>query len=111
MERKIYDVMIEGDLIVAGDIIDNNYLMLQVMGNVVCDYFFSKNGHQYIKGDLIAAQAVRGEFIYRFGEIGDEYDGEIGRGWTYIKNSGSLFNPKTLDEDGGICRAKIYRYD
>ncbi|MDO4230427.1 MAG: hypothetical protein Q4C98_11485 [Capnocytophaga sp.] len=138
-EGIVYDVMIDGNLIVAGDIIDNNYLMLQVMGNVVCDYFLSENGHQYIKGDLIATQAVygeyndgslklggeidtpfivskehdmpkqsRGEFIHiEYGEIADEYDGEIGWGWTYFENSSSLFDPKVLNDEGEFVEQKF----
>ena len=39
-EGDLYDVMIDGNLTVAGDIIDDDYLYLQVTGNVICDYFF-----------------------------------------------------------------------
>ena len=58
-------VFVNGNLNIDGDILDNdwdNYLFLQVAGDVYCHYLYSENGTIVIKGNLTALLGTAGEY-------------------------------------------------
>ena len=61
-EGDAYGIFIDGNLIVAGDILDDNYLHLRVSGNVICDYLFTYNGAIFIMKDLYTTFGLYGEY-------------------------------------------------
>ncbi|MBD1433740.1 hypothetical protein H8B06_12950 [Sphingobacterium sp. DN00404] len=60
--KNIYGIIVDGDLLVNGDILDENYLHLYVLGNLQCDYFHSYNGQQIIKGDAHIHHGIYGQY-------------------------------------------------
>lgn len=60
--QNIYGMIVDGDLTVNGDILDDNYLYLFVRGNLQCDYFFSYNATQIIRGDAVIRLGIYGEY-------------------------------------------------
>ena len=61
-EGDAYGIFINGNLTVAGDILDDNYLHLRVSGNVICDYLFTYNGAIFIMKDLYTTFGLYGEY-------------------------------------------------
>lgn len=59
---SVAGILIDGNLIVQGKIIDDDYLMLGVLGKVICEQLYSENGQIFIKGDLFAAYGIQGEY-------------------------------------------------
>lgn len=55
-------MFVNGDLLINGDIIDDDYLFLQVAKDVVCHYLHSANGNIVIGGSLTALQGISGEY-------------------------------------------------
>ena len=60
--QNIYGIIVDGDLFVHGDILDENYLHLYILGNLHCDYFHSHNGQQIIKGDAHIRYGIYGQY-------------------------------------------------
>lgn len=58
-------MFVNGNLTIDGDILDNdedNYLFLQVAGDVYCYYVYSENGNIVIQGNLTALLGTAGEY-------------------------------------------------
>lgn len=58
-------MFVNGNLTIDGDILDNdedNYLFLQVAGDVYCHYVYSENGNIVIQGNLTALLGTAGEY-------------------------------------------------
>lgn len=58
-------MFVNGNLTIDGDILDNdedNYLFLQVKGDVYCHYVYSENGNIIILGNLTALLGTAGEY-------------------------------------------------
>lgn len=55
-------MFVNGNLLISGDIIDDNYLFLQVAKDVSCHYLHSENGNIVILGDLTALCGISGEY-------------------------------------------------
>lgn len=55
-------MFVNGNLLVEGDITDDDYLFLQVAKDVSCRYLHSQNGNIVIGGDLSASQGISGEY-------------------------------------------------
>lgn len=55
-------ILIDGNLTVQGKIVDDDYLILGVLGKVICERLYSENGQIFVKGDLFAAYGVQGEY-------------------------------------------------
>ena len=55
-------MFVNGNLLIDGDIIDDNYLFLQVAKDTVCHYLHSENGNIVIGCSLTAQQGISGEY-------------------------------------------------
>ena len=55
-------MFVSGNLLINGNIIDDDYLFLQVAKDVSCHYLHSENGNIVIGGNLTALQGISGEY-------------------------------------------------
>lgn len=55
-------MFVSGNLLINGNIIDDDYLFLQVVKDVSCHYLHSENGNIVIGGNLTALQGISGEY-------------------------------------------------
>ncbi len=55
-------MFVNGNLLIDGDIVDDDYLFLQVAKDVSCHYLHSENGNIVILGNLTALQGISGEY-------------------------------------------------
>ncbi len=55
-------MFVNGNLLIDGDIVDDDYLFLQVAKDVSCHYLHSENGNIVILGNLTAIQGISGEY-------------------------------------------------
>lgn len=61
-ENHLQAMFVNGNLSVAGDILDNEYLYLQVAGDVYCDYVFCQYGRICVQGNLTTLLGVAGDY-------------------------------------------------
>lgn len=61
-EAFVYGVVVTGDLLIDGDLIDDDYVYLHVGGKLMADYVFSYNGHQFIAGEAIIGFGIYGKY-------------------------------------------------
>lgn len=61
-DGNLYGVIVDGNAIVSGSIIDDNRLELFVVGNLLCDYLFSGDGFINIRGDADIKLGIYGEY-------------------------------------------------
>lgn len=81
-QQHIYGIIVDGDIHVKGDIIDDDYLYMYIKGTLRCDYLFSYNGHQTIRGDA----------YIRYGTYGEYNDGQL-------EIHGTLHTPYIITDD------------
>jgi tetratricopeptide (TPR) repeat protein len=68
-QNYLYGMIIDGDLFIEGDLVDDNYMELTVVGNLSCNYIFSENGAISIFGDAQVTYGIYGEYNDGFLEI------------------------------------------
>jgi hypothetical protein len=61
-KNRLYGVVIDGNLILDGDVIDDEYIELFVQQDLVCDHIFSGNGIIEIKGNATVRYGIYGEY-------------------------------------------------
>lgn len=59
---SLYGMLILGDLVIQGDLIDDDYIHLFVKQNLQCDYIFSHNGFIDISGNANVLYGIYGEY-------------------------------------------------
>jgi hypothetical protein len=60
--RNGFMTLIVGNVIIDGDIIDDDISFLIIKGNLKCNYIYSENGHIDVYGDLDVKYAIAGEY-------------------------------------------------
>ncbi|EET80681.1 hypothetical protein CSHOW_1219 [Campylobacter showae] len=55
-------MFVNGNLFISGDIVDDDYLFLQVAKDTACDYLHSQDGVIAIGGNLTALWGISGEY-------------------------------------------------
>ena len=120
-------MFVNGNLSTDGDIIDDDYLFLQVAKNTTCDYLHSQDGVIAIGGNLTALWGISGEYndgmLQVFGKTQASYivsndhampdhsarecvfvlDGRIGRSYSGALEGWEFFENSELMFKDGIC--------
>lgn len=120
-------MFVNGNLSIGGDIIDDDYLFLQVAKNTACNYLHSQDGVIAIGGNLTALWGISGEYndgmLQVFGKTQAPYivsndhampdhgasecvyvlDGRIGRSYLGALEGWKFFENSELMFKDGIC--------
>ena len=120
-------MFVNGNLSIGGDIIDDDYLFLQVAKDTACDYLHSQDGVIAIGGNLTALWGISGEYndgmLQVFGKTQAPYivsndhampdhgasecvyvlDGRIGRSYLGALEGWKFFENSELMFKDGIC--------
>ena len=120
-------MFVNGNLSTGGDIIDDDYLFLQVAKDTTCDYLHSQDGVIAIGGNLTALWGISGEYndgmLQVFGKTQAPYivsndhampdhsasecvyvlDGRIGRSYLGALDGWEFFENSELMFKDGIC--------
>jgi hypothetical protein len=90
MKRKlpVYGVIIDGNLFVEGEVVDDDYLILFVQKDLICNYLFSYNGLIDVGGNLYSRYGIEGEYN----------DG-------VLAVSGKVFTPYIIADDHDMPRS------
>ena len=120
-------MFVNGNLSTGGDIIDDDYLFLQVAKDMACDYLYSQDGVIAIGGNLMALWGISGEYndgmLQVFGKTQARYivsndhvmpdhsasecvyilDGQIGRSYLGALDGWEFFENCELMFKDGIC--------
>ena len=120
-------MFVNGNLSTGGDIIDDDYLFLQVAKDTACDYLHSQDGVIAIGGNLTALWGISGEYndgmLQVFGKTQAPYivsndhampdhsasecvyvlDGRIGRSYLGALDGWEFFENSELMFKDGIC--------
>ena len=120
-------MFVNGNLFISGDIIDDDYLFLQVAKDTACDYLHSQDGVIAIGGNLTARWGISGEYndgmLQVFGKMQAPYivsndhampnhsasecvyvlDGRIGRSYLGALDGWEFFEDCELMFKDGIC--------
>lgn len=86
-KKKTFGLVITGNLIIDGYLIDDEYIQIRVMKNLWCHYLYSYNGGIVISGDAHIKYGVYGEYN----------DG-------YLNINGKFFTPYIIADDHDMPR-------
>jgi len=120
-------MFVNGNLSISGDIVDDDYLFLQVAKNTACNYLHSQDGVIAIGGNLTALWGISGEYndgmLQVFGKTQAPYivsndhimpdhsarecvyvlDGQIGQSYLGALDGWEFFENSELMFKDGIC--------
>ena len=120
-------IFVNGNLSISGDIVDDDYLFLQVAKNTACNYLHSQDGVIAIGGNLTALWGISGEYndgmLQVFGKTQAPYivsndhtmpdhstsecvyvlDGQIGQSYPGALEGWEFFENSELMFKDGIC--------
>jgi hypothetical protein len=86
-KRSVFGTLVTGNLIIDGDLIDDEYIQLRVMKKLYCQYVFSYNGTIVIFQDAHVKYGIYGEYN----------DG-------FIRIDGKLYTPYIIADDHDMPR-------